>query len=646
MKKKKIIIGALFCVMSIGLFTRFALAEANSISLITNYVAVTGDEKRFRQNLWMDDGLNGGIENLNLKEDFGDGKSLIMEGRALSDSDYNLLMNFEKKEYGYMTLKYDQFRKYYDDTGFFHIFPTAGRPSWYELGRDLHTDRSVFSLDFGLTLPDRPKYTLGYERKTKSGELPSEYGLVRDNTPAPDDYNYLYPNTKNVDWVVDSLKAGMEFQLKEVNIAISPKYEMYSNNVFRNNVADIQDNARPVYTNRIREEKPAYQSGSLSLLADSQINEKLFMKGGYLFNSMAGKVKWDRIDSRNATPIYTRYYNAEEESDTKNNILNWGADFKLLKGLMLTSGARYESFKMTSFSQYNQAGTTNRLRKNYNEDTRTILGESIGLRYTALPRTSIYADVELEQNQQQEYEYRTDNMAFRAQVNADKDFNKDVYTVGMNTRPIKPVFISSRYRRISKDNDYTDYGAEGVLGNNSRVTDEYTVRTDIKPNKLVAFNVKYQNSQTNYNLSREPAGGIATFDSQTTSLGVTLTPTPKLYINSLYSMQDAMIKNIGAEAIVNTPQRTNYFNGDSSSSITSVNYALDDKTTVNSQYQWWVADGVDAVSKIISLGVERSLPKDLVLKVGYSYDTYDQGENYGLDDYKANIVYTSLTGKF
>lgn len=646
MKKKKVIIGALFCVMFICFFSRFAQAETNSIGLIADYVSVTGDEKRFRQNLWMDDGFNGGLENLSFTEDLGEGKSLFIEGSALSDSDYNLIINLDKKDFGYMNLKYNQFRKYYDDSGLFHKFTTAGLPSWYELGRDLYTDRSFFTLDFGLTIPDRPVYTLGYERKTKSGEQAKGLGVVKDMSTNPDEIDYLYPQARNIDWVVDTLKAGADFQLKGVDIALNQRLETYSNNNFGDNVAEIRDNTYPVYTNRKIQEKPSRQSATSTVLANSQINDKLYMKGGYLFNTMVGKDKWDRTDSRSATPVSTLYYNAETDSDTRNNVLNWGADFKLLKGLMLTSGARYESFKMTSFSEYTQAGSTNRTRKNYNEDDRTILGESIGLRYTALPRTSIYADVELEQNQQQEYEYRTDNGAFRAQVNSDKDFKKDVYTLGINTRPVKPVFISSRYRHLTKDNDYTDYGAAGVLGDNSRVTDEYTVRTDIKPNKLVAFNAKYQNSQTNYNLSKEPAGGIGTVDSQTTSLGVTLTPNAKLYINSLYSMQDTMIKNIGAEAILNTPQRTNYFNGDSSSSITSVNYALDDKTTVNSQYQWWVADGVDAVSQGIALGLERSLPKDLVLKVGYSYNTYDEGENSGIDDYKANIVYTSLTGKF
>jgi len=82
------------------------------------------------------------------------------------------------------------------------------------------------------------------------------------------------------------------------------------------------------------------------------------------------------------------------------------------------------------------------------------------------------------------------------------------------------------------------------------------------------------------------------------------------------------------------------------SSLTSVNYALDDKTTVNSQYQWWTADGTDAISKDISLGLARTLPKDLVLKVGYAYNTYDEGENAGINDYKANIIYTTLTGNF
>jgi len=103
---------------------------------------------------------------------------------------------------------------------------------------------------------------------------------------------------------------------------------------------------------------------------------------------------------------------------------------------LLTSGARYESFKMTSFSEYTQAGSTIVPARIIMKMTGLFWAKSIGLRYTALPRTSIYADIELEPEPAAEYEYRTDNGAFRAQVNSDKDFKKDVYTLGINTRPV------------------------------------------------------------------------------------------------------------------------------------------------------------------------------------------------------------------
>ncbi len=660
MKKKKVIIGMFLSVMAICFFSRSAQAEVSSISLLANYVSVGGDEKRFRQNLWMDDNFNGGIEKFNLKQNLGGGKNLTMEGSVLSDSDYKFFMNLEKNEFGYMNLKYDQFRKYYDDSGLYHVFPTAGLPSWYELDKNLYTDRSAFSLDFGLTIPDRPKYTLGYDRRTKSGEMASGLGIgvVKDRNPAIDDVLYMYPYSNNIDWVVDTLKVGTEFKIKEFNISLKQRFEAYTNNSFADNVFEVRENTSPVWNNLRVEEQPSYQTSTSTILADSQVNEKLYMKGGYLFNSLAGKDKWDRTYYGTALSSPARYYNGEEDNDLDSNVFSWGMNLNPIKDLSFTTRLRYEKSKTSASSQFTKDGSSSTagngivdyIQRESSREEKSGVAEGIGLRYSALLRTTFYMDMDWEQSQ---INY-TNNLwgvpgsatPTTDNYNRDKDFNKDVYTVGVNTRPIKPLFISSRYRRTNKDNEYTVYDTEGiVLGNNSRRTDEYTVRTEIKPNKLIVFSAKYQNSQANYDLSSENPDGIGTFDSQTTSFGVTLTPTPKLYINSLYSFQDAMIRSEGTEAVL-ARRRVEYYNGDSNTAITTVNYALDNKTIVNTQYQRWAADGTDAVSQGIFLGLERSLSKGLVLKVGYSYNTYDEGENSGIDDYKANIVYTSLTGKF
>ncbi len=672
MKKKGFIIVILFFpLITFCLSLHLAWAESvNSISLGTNYNSIDGDEKMFRQNLWMDKNFNAGIENLNVFEDLKDGKRLSLEGSVLSDNDYKFLLNLTKDEFGYMKLSYDQFRKYYDDSGEYHKFPRALVPSWYELDKDLYTDRSTFSLDFGLTLPDRPKYIVGYERRTKNGEMFSGLGLVRDTRgtggTTDDDLKFVYPNSKNIDWVVDSFKAGTEFEIKKVGISLIQKFETYTNNLFGDNVYELRDNTFPAYTKVGVQEKPSYQVSTTTFLADSQVNDKFYTKGGYQFKTLQGKTKWERDYYKNSLPITVankgaRYYNGEEDSDLISNVFTWGGNLKPFKDLYLTTRLRYEKSKTNSSSQYTRDGVYYLLNydgvvdfiQNADADVdKSGLGESIGLQYRVFPRTALYLDLDLEQTRLEYLEITRgingSSAPTRYSWDSDVDLSRNIYTLGMNTRPLKPVFISGRYRRINKKSDFTNYadtvaGYPGWIGENSRITDEYTLRTDIKPNKFVSFNVKYQDSRTNYDVAKESANGIASADIQTVSTGVSLNPNPKFYFNTIYSVQYSMLRTKAVDAVSESQE---YYNGDSASSLTTASYALNDKTTISTQYQRWVADWENAINQGLSLALERSLKQELRFKFGYSYYTYNNEDNSGINDYRANLFFVSCTGKF
>src|SRR5712691_3947430 len=140
-----------------------------SVTPVVNFVSVAGDERKFREDWWMNDRWSGGIDEFTLEQDLGEHAVLRAEGRAVADAeDYRLRLEIVRYDVGFVRAGYTQYRSYSDDWGGFYRPFT---PPAFRLDRDLHLDHGDFFVDVGLTLPDWPKLTLGYERQVRDGTM-------------------------------------------------------------------------------------------------------------------------------------------------------------------------------------------------------------------------------------------------------------------------------------------------------------------------------------------------------------------------------------------------------------------------------------------------------------------------------------------
>jgi hypothetical protein len=184
----------------------------------------------------------------------------------------------------------------------------------------------------------------------------------------------------------------------------------------------------------------------------------------------------------------------------------------------------------------------------------------------------------------------------------------------------------------------------GYIGDNTQVTDEYNVRGNVTLNKFISFGAKYQLANTNYNVMKESYTEIGTLDDHTTSISATITPTEKLYLNCVYSIEKMRLRTPSAQAnVANTPT-DQPANDDSSSILGSLNYALNNKTTLSGQFQTWSSQIARSVAG--SANIERELIKNILLKFGYSYYVYNEDYSSSFNDYKAHVGSVSITGKF
>lgn len=670
MIKRNFILFLLSCVLS-GLLISSARAEGDLSMAGGSIATVSGDWKRFQEDNWMKRNTTAGLEEFYLNKTFKDGQHLILEASGTTDTDYDLLLDLSKEDFGYVHLSYNAFRKYYDDSGDYYEFPTANVvPAYYELDKNLHTDRSDISLELALTLPEQPKYILKYDHMSRIGEMAlATRGMVTDTVPATDISQFTYPWSKDINWTTDTFKVGTEFTLKGINFGLSQQYQIFSDDESGNNVYEMRDNA--VLQSIETKNEPSSHTATTNFTADTKIKDILQTKLGYSFNKGSSRDQYSAQAYGGPGTIFNNfdYSNGEANSDLSSQSVSWGMNLKILNDLTFRGTLRYRTADTSSSSEYLRNNYINAATiHNQNSDVdESSTGETVNLTYKGIPRTSIYVEGSAEQSKVdysefgREYDYpRSTNFTWDNKAL----FFKENYGCGINTRPIKQLFISARYKRKNRDNSYNSkvddrehsqhadgvagtqpwFQYPGYIGDNTQVTDEYSVRTNITLNKFISFGAKYQATYTEYNVMKESYTGIGNLDDQSTSISATITPTDRLYLNCVYSIEKMSLRTPSADNTVTNTPTDEPSNNDSSSILGSINYALNDKTSLSGQFQTWHSHTDTSVGGMAS--IERELIKNILLKVGYSYYVYSQDYPASFNDYKAHVGSVSITGKF
>src|SRR5439155_26398922 len=87
-----------------------------ALAPIGAWIGVSGNKQVFREQAWVRDGANGGVEHFQLEERLDEKSRAAWEGHALRD-DYKVTLNLERDELGFMHFGGQQYRKYFSDSG-------------------------------------------------------------------------------------------------------------------------------------------------------------------------------------------------------------------------------------------------------------------------------------------------------------------------------------------------------------------------------------------------------------------------------------------------------------------------------------------------------------------------------------------------
>jgi hypothetical protein len=636
-----------------------------SVTPVVNFVSVAGDERKFREDWWMNDRWSGGIDEFTLEQDLGEHAVLRAEGRGVVDGeDYRLRLEIVRYDVGFVRAGYTQYRSYSDDWGGFYRPFT---PPAFRLDRDLHLDHGDFFVDVGLTLPDRPKLRLGYERQFRDG---TKSLLQWDSVEQGGTERKIFPSFKDIDERVDIFKVSLDHHVSIVNFGDQFRFERYQavNNTF--------DQA---FTNQSVHLHEEAKNDLLSNVfhMDSRVNNKTFWSAAYMYTRMDGAagLKLDTIPFSPVSPTVDAvrdWFTHSVDLDQDSHVVTANAMFDPFKRFSLYAGAQAEKTRGTGNTDaelLEVLGTvTNAPLALVRSDTdKESLEETLGARFTGIPRTTVYAEGKWREDQYSLSEFETLDGSTNILHDADTDVLRQQYTVGFNTTPLRRVSFSAHYRRIVRQDRYdntadTSPGYPGFITEQELTTDQIVARLSLRPHAKFTVALQYKLAASDIRTSHRaiflsgttlvPAGSVlaGNYDADTYTASATFTPVPALYLTGAFTFQDT--RTIG---FANNVPSVLAYRGNVYTAFGGLGYALDAKTDLTVDYVYSRADnfrdnsaaglplGLDNQRHALTAGVNRRIRANVLARLRYGFYEAAESSHGGLNNYRAQLASASCT---
>lgn len=634
------------------------------ISPAVSAIFVDGDDNKFREDWWTQEGVKGGVENFTLRRDLGDDTTIKAKGRAIvPEEDYLLDLLVDKRDIGYIHVGYSEYRKYYDDTGgFFQAFSDNS----FDLDKDLHLDIGKIFIEAGLTLPDKPKLIVGYEHRFKDGEKSLlEWGEVRD-----DDFRRkIYPSYKEIDEKVDIVRLEVSHEIANVRLGDELRYESYSLDTKRHD-QDQDERSVPFIISK-EEIGDDYEHDAFynTLHAETHLNDKMFLSVGYLFTTLEGDASFDL----NTVPgVFERDEFIDSHSidlDQDVHILTANAIFGpfyettvyvgLESEFMDSEGDTDAEITEVDDDDLPPLGTGSLVSEEVgiaSDQDKWGLEETVGIRYAGLPRTTVYAEGRWTQQDIDLTEAEFIDGVLDFERDTDADVRRQRYSIGFNSSPLPRTTIAGRYRFKYRSNEYDHKvdsepdGYSAFILDQDIKTHEVMAKVSFRPVPMVRTSLQYQlvsmDIDTNEDTDPTPTDVLTTnYDANIYTASVTATPLAGLFVTGLVSYQDVELKTVDLE---DAPVGS--YEGDVLTLAVSTGMALDQRTNLNVQYSYSMTDNFEDISADgLPLGVEsqrhavlanlnRQITDNLSLLLRYGFYYYDDEASDGSDNYKAHMA--------
>lgn len=658
--------------------------EVSITAMPVRYIFVDGDDKKFREHHWRDTRWDGGIKEMSLHQELGEDTSLSMEGHALvNQNDFGAELSLKREDVYHILLEYTEFRKYYDTTGGRNFRFTTLDTN--DTQKELALDIGRLEVETELALGDYPDLTLAYEREFKDG---AKSRLTWTSVKEVAETRKIGPAWQEMDEIVDvfMLKAGQE--VAGFHVSGEQRWEFVQVETLREEKNLATTGVASDTSIRRQEQNP--ESSLVTSLFNMERpfwDDKIFVSSGYRFAHLNNReyenlLTYNSADGSRRTDSHNRI-NAYGSNDYDSH--TWVGNFNATPFQSLSVGAKLkaEHVKTEGNSVYPEDSDNNaivdRTSKSNVDNQQDRLGESLAVRFFGVPRTALYAELEMEQSRVLMREDRqsiagestsSDGEIFNRRTIT--DVRRGAGTLGARLNPVRFIDITTHLRHRKNNNDYDDQQESdpGSSTARSAFMDEQNIETDevaaritfkalekiIPPLRRVqAFipSLRYQYRDDDYFTRVEAQSPVETnATSYIYTAELTVQPMETLLITGSFSRTDAKTETTNTRtSAIATPT----FNADVDTWLASTGYTLRPDLHLTTTFMYSRADnfnnfadvgephGVDNERVDASLGIQWTIDETTSLEADYAYYHYSSNPLAEVGDYNAQVVWLEFS---
>ncbi|OGX40945.1 MAG: hypothetical protein A3G91_00370 [Omnitrophica WOR_2 bacterium RIFCSPLOWO2_12_FULL_50_9] len=448
-------------------------------------ISVKGDAAKFRALNWMNDGTTGGIKAMGFDSDAGEGGQVSFDGHAIpADNDFGAGLKLTRGNGGYITMDYGNFRKWYDVYGGFYSNFT-GSSSIRRLAADPKMDMGHFFFEIGSNsniLETAPGVSLSYERDTKEGiKSRLTWGTVTQTIQRK-----IAPSWEDVSETTDTIVLKGNTDVAGMNLSGQQRVEFSGGRSFR------EDDSTTSFRSYAQE--PQTKQLVSSLKADRWIvDDKTYMSFGYQYhhsrNDWLETIRNYNTSGTTTSSSNNRVADAQASRDSHTAVQHFVTN--LTPNLNFVTKFKEEIVAQTGtgFADGYDPGGSDRAVESENQITRT--GESISLRYSGLPKTSLYTDWDFQQTRNW---YSKDRIGSSHTEYLDSS-PEVTGVVGVRYAPNSKFNMTSNIRRKSDHNTYNIFSNNDAALTISRLQttfSEWSNRMTWKPAKWIENSFRVQ----------------------------------------------------------------------------------------------------------------------------------------------------------
>jgi hypothetical protein len=629
-------------------------------------ISLHGNQGKFRELEGTREGLSGGVKMFSIDESIRPDEQFSAEGHYLSaDQDFQLKLALTKEDVGFIHAGFEQWRKYTENDG---AYDPNAKPPEFVINSNLFLNEGRAWVDFGLTLPDGPAITLGYEYQYRNGtESTLDWGFAQGEN--------IYPSTTSIDEATHIIKLDVSRDWAGWNFEENARVEIH-----RQNDHDAEPNilgAGPGLDTFIQTQDDYHSvQGMSTFTLERQMEDWCRISTGYYYSRLEGGDSFNQTTTSAAnTPVAGNYWTSPQVTlSTESHIFSVASLFTPVEYLSLSLASQNEWTHQEGFGEADLSSglpTTPAMFflfpvSNDSNLDKFKAAQNATLRYTQIPWTVLSADLRFSQEKTGEFEEQAGGVpeAFTEKTDADNELY-DIRT-GFNTSPWTWFSLNAQYHFTSSDTAYNNVvdstpftGYPGfILGRQIR-TDELDTKLVLRPATWLKTTLSYDIVTTDYSSETDPvSGGISpggplldgVYDARDYGCNVTLTPMRSLYFSGAFTYSDSRTTTAD-----NSDPSVVPYKGHIYTLTTSAGWALGKSVSLNAAYSFSAANygennaaegvplGLDYTRHNLTLTISKKINAQTTAALRYVFSDYTEPGTGGFNDYHSQGVFATLS---